>query len=71
MSLPAATRMLLDGDDDAEHVAGPDRAVVDEALLAVHDPGVVDARARDRMITWWPACSVDTMANVGGAITSG
>ena len=43
MSLPAAARIVVDGDGDRQHVAGQDRPVVDEALLAVHDPRVVDA----------------------------
>ena len=43
MSWPPAERMVVEGHGDGQRVAGADRAGVREALLAVHDPGVVDA----------------------------
>ena len=42
MSLPAIWRRRRDGQRRGEHVAGDDRPLVGELLLAVHDPEQVD-----------------------------
>ena len=70
-SLPAAERMLSTVDRDGEPVAGPDRPGVDEALLAVHHPAVVEPQLRvDDDLHARPAWTARS-AKVGGAITSG
>ena len=43
MSVPPIWRSALDGERRGEHVAGHDRALVGEPLLAVHDAVQLDA----------------------------
>ena len=52
-------------------VAGDDRPVVDEALLAVHDPAEVDAGLGVARCSWASQRWATMTAKVGGAMTSG
>ena len=68
-SLRPASRMSVDARRGVEHVAGADRAVQLEALLAVHDQRVVQAErgVGDRLLG---RRKPSTVRKVGGAMTS-